>query len=379
MPIDTSKIKKNTKAKRNSKSFDLNEFLNKDIQLFGSKLNDKKKQSFYGELAVLIKAGITLKEALTIITQEQKKDKDKKLFNQIDNDLVSGQKFSETLLSSGAFSNYEYYSVQIGEETGTLTTVLEELASFYEKKVEQKRIITGALTYPFVVMITAFGAIFFMLRFVVPMFEDIFSRLGGDLPYLTKLVIYASEWLGSYYYLLFLFVFAFVVIHQKAKKYDKYQHYLGNFVLKIPIFGELMRKIYVTQFSQSLRLLNASSVPLLNSIELIQKMISFYPLKTGLKQIENEILLGHTLSEGMKKVKIFDNKMVSLIKVAEETNQLDYMFAKISEEYNKDVEHQSKLLSTIMEPLIIVFLGILVAIILIAMYLPMFQLSTTIQ
>ena len=379
MPIDTSKIKKNTKVKRSSNSFDLNDFLNKDIQLFGSKLNDKKKQSFYSELAVLIKAGITLKEALTIITEEQKKEKDKKLFNQIDTDLVSGQRFSEALLSSGAFSNYEYYSVQIGEETGTLTTVLEELASFYDKKVEQKRIITGALTYPFVVMITAFGAIFFMLHFVVPMFEDIFSRLGGDLPYLTKLVISASEWLGAYYYLIFIFVFAFVVMHQKAKKYDKYKYYLGNFVLKIPVFGELMRKIYISQFSQSLRLLNASSVPLLNSIELIQKMISFYPLKTGLKRIEEEILLGHTLSEGMKKVKIFDNKMVSLIKVAEETNQLDYMFSKISEEYNKDVEHQSKLLSTIMEPLIIVFLGILVAIILVAMYLPMFQLSTTIQ
>lgn len=106
---------------------------------------------------------------------------------------------------------------------------------------------------------------------------------------------------------------------------------------------------------------------------------SFYPLKTGLGLIESEIHKGGSLSEGMRKVKMFDNKMISLIEVAEETNRLDYMFAKIAEEYNKEVEYQSKLLSTVMEPLIIVFLGILVAIILIAMYLPMFKLSTTIQ
>ncbi len=378
MPIDTSKIKKNSKNKKHD-TFDLIEFLNKDIQIFGPKLSNKKKQSFYNKLTVLIKAGITLKESLAIITREQNKEKDKKLFKQIDDDIVSGLRFSEALLNSGAFSNYEYYSVQIGEETGTLATVLEELASFYEKKTEQRRIITGALTYPFVVMLTAFGAIFFMLRFVVPMFKDIFSRFGGDLPYLTKLVIATSEWLGKYYFVPVLIIFALILIHQKAKKYDTYKYYVGLFILKIPIIGELLRKIYITQFSQSMRLLSASSVPLLNSIGLIQKMITFYPLKTGLGLIESEIHKGGSLSEGMRKVKMFDNKMISLIEVAEETNRLDYMFAKIAEEYNKEVEYQSKLLSTVMEPLIIVFLGILVAIILIAMSLPMFKLSTTIQ
>jgi type II secretory pathway component PulF len=372
----------NTQSKggaKNKKKTSIEDLLKREIVLFGERFNNKKKQGFYQELSVLLKAGITFKEGLTLIVESLKKNADKELIQSILNDVINGKPFSEALLVSKSFSEYEFYSLQIGEETGTTAQVCQELGVFYERKNEQKRIIIAALTYPSIVMTTAIVVVVFMLSYVVPMFQDIFKQNNVELPMLTKVIVKLStltKTFGVYGLLLLLLLFFADRIFKDNKQYRKTLH---HFVLKIPVFGTFITKIYLAQFTQALVLLTTAKVPLLNSIQMVKKMIRFVPLQEALDKVESSILKGNSLSSSLKENRLFDNRIISLVKVAEETNQTEYVFKQLSEQFNQEVVQQSKIMTTVLEPLIILFVGILVAILLIAMYLPMFQLSSAIE
>ncbi len=352
--------------------------LQKEIVLFGSGFNNKKKQAFYQELAVLLKAGINFKESLTLIVESLKKETDKELIQKVLNDLVNGKAFSEALRAAKSFSEYEYYSIKIGEETGTTAQVCEELGRFFERKNEQKRIIVAALTYPSIVMTTAILVVVFMLTYVVPMFQDIFKQNNVELPALTQIIVKLSGLTQSYgVYGLFTLIAAIVAsrLFKDNPQYKKTTHYL---LLKIPVLGRFITKVYLAQFTQAVSLLTTAKVPLLNSIQLVKMMIRFVPLQEALEKVEMSILKGNSLSISLKESTLFDNRIISLVKVAEETNQTEYVFKQLSEQYNQEVVQQSKTMTTVLEPFIILFVGVLVAVLLIAMYLPMFQLSSAI-
>ncbi|MCR8667516.1 type II secretion system F family protein [Aestuariibaculum sp. M13] len=351
-------------------------FLKKEIHLFNKVFSNKVKEDFYTELSVLLNAGITLKEALELILSSQKKIYNKTLLSDILNDVISGQSLSETLSVKNQFSQYEYYSIKIGEDTGTLALVSEQLGSFFAKKNEQKRNLISALSYPMIILTTAVLVVIFMLRFVVPMFQDIFRQQKVELPGITKFIIGVSDFMGDQgWYLLVLIVLLFVLrsLFNKKKWFNEFK---GTLVLKIPFIGHFVKLIYLSQFTQAVSLLVASKVPLVNSIQLVKQMIMFYPLQEALGTVERNILKGESLSFSLKQHKLFDDKMVALVKVAEETNQTEFIFSRLNMQYNNQVQQQSKVLSTIMEPFIILIVGIFVGIILIAMYLPMFKLSS---
>ncbi|CAM1367563.1 General secretion pathway protein GspF [Tenacibaculum litoreum] len=360
------------------KAFDIDKLLKKEINLFGKSFSNKKKESFYTELYVLLQAGLELKDALELISKEQKKETDKQLIESIIEKLISGKNFSEALQEKKLFSTYEYVSIQIGERTGTLNKVIEELGNYFKKKNEQKRTVLNALSYPIIILTTAFLAVGFMLQFVVPMFADIFKQNNVELPWITTKIIMISNFFKNYYWILFLILIIIIILRKFFKNTLWYQKISSKIILRLPFIGEFVKKVKIAQFTQALSLLIGAKVPLLNGIQLTQKMINFYPLQQALNNIENDILVGKTLSESIKKHSIFDSKMVSLTKVAEETNQNQVIFERLTTQYNKDVEYKSKMLSTALEPLIILILGIVVATILIAMYIPMFKLSTVI-
>ncbi|MFY7669773.1 type II secretion system F family protein [Tenacibaculum sp. MEBiC06402] len=366
---------KNTKTKD---GLDINELLKKDIVLFGSSFSNKKKEAFYTELYVLLQAGLELKDALDLIAKEQRKEKDKQLFESIITELISGKNFSEALKEQNSFSDYEFYSVQIGERTGTLHKVIEELSNFFKRKNEQRRTIIGALSYPLIILFTAILAVVFMMQFVVPMFADIFKQNKVELPWITSKIIGASNFFRDYYWVFIVMILVFFVGKIIVKDKLWYKKISSSFLLKIPFVGEFFRKVKIAQFTQAISLLIGAKVPLLSGIQLTQKMITFYPLQNALIEIESDILLGKSLSESMSSHPIFDSKMSSLIKVAEETNQNQVIFERLTEQYNKEIEYKSKMLSSVLEPIIILFLGAVVATILIAMYIPMFNLSTVI-
>ena len=367
------------KKQLKTKNFDIDVLLKTEISVFGNSFSNKKKEAFYTEISVLLNAGISLKETLILIANEQKKVKDKQLLETIVDNLIAGSNFSDSIKLNKDFTEYEYYSLKIGEETGTLQKVTKELGLFFKRRNEQRRTVLSALSYPIVVLLTAMLAVLFMLRYVVPMFADIFNQNKVELPWLTQLIIKTSNVFQHYFWVFFVLMIFLVIAIKFVSKKTWYKKYSSKCLLRIPFVGELLRKMYIGQFTQAVALLTSAKVPVLSSIQLTKKMIDFYPLQTALHYVEDDILQGKNLSESLQPHSIFDRKMISLLKVAEETNQNEFIFERLTTQYNEEIQYKSKMLSTLLEPLIIIFLGALVAVILIAMYLPMFTLSSVLS
>lgn len=353
------------------------DFLNKDFQLFGNKFDDKKKVSFYMELGILISAGVDIRSTLDIIEHEQSDKKDAKMFSELKEFIIRGGSLSDALQASGKFSNYEFYSIQIGEETGKMPEVLKELTSYYQGKIKQSRQIVSALTYPAIVLTTSFGAVFFMMNFIVPMFTDVFKRFGGELPAITQIILNISTFIRAYSLAGILILITIIIALYSQRKKELFRKYFSKFLLRIPIVGGIVSHIYLARFCQSMTLLIGSKIPLLKALEMVKVMIGFYPIEQSLILIQERILQGDSLNKSLEEHKIFPKRMVSLIKVGEEVNQLELFFGTIAQQYTDETEHKTAMISSLMEPFLIIFLGLVVGVILVSMYLPLFQLSNS--
>ncbi|MBT1705384.1 type II secretion system F family protein [Chryseosolibacter indicus] len=356
----------------------LEKILETDIKLFSQKFNDKNKEAFYLELSTLLVAGLDIKSALELIEEEQLKKEHESIIKEIKENLINGDSLWEAMQKSSHFTPYEYFSVQIGEETGKLDIVLNQLYQYFNTKLKQRRQFVSALSYPVIILITSIGAVSFMLLFIVPMFSDVFKRFGGELPYLTRIIIKISLMIQSNF--IFFFVLAGVVALYLYLNRDEIwmKKYAAKLIWYIPVVGKIVYSIQLARFCSSMSLLLSSKVPIIRSINLISQMVTFYPIQTTLEEMAKDVMNGESLHVGMSKHKIYSKRMVSLIKVGEEVNRLDTFFEKLSKQFGTDAEHQTSLLNTFLEPAMIIFLGLVVGFILLAMYLPMFEISTSI-
>ncbi|WP_299112283.1 type II secretion system F family protein [uncultured Winogradskyella sp.] len=354
----------------------INSLLEKEVVVLKKAFSNKVKEDFYTELSVLLKAGINLKAALELITNTQKNKKTKSILQTILGDVVSGKSLSDAIKNQNEFSDYEYHSLKIGEETGTLHRIAEQLGSFYNRKNEQRKHLINALTYPCIILTTAILVVIFMLQFVVPMFEDIFKQQQIEMPAITVFVVNISGFIKSHGIWLVLGIVSLIFLRLFFNKKPWYKRIKDKGLNRIPFVGSFIQTVYLSQFTQAIALLTASKVPIVNSITLVKQMIDYYPLTIALNKVEKQLLKGESLSESLGAHKLFDQKMIALVKVAEETNQTEFMFERLNSQYNAKVQQRSKLLSTVMEPIIILFVGLFVGFILIAMYLPMFKLSS---
>ena len=380
MSIDLSTIKAKSKAQQPEKSAQeksIFDFLNKDIAFTRKGLKDQKKEQFYSELNILLSSGIDVRTAMDIVVAEQTKKREKEIFESLMHQVLEGKSLSDAMEESGNFTPYEYYSIRIGEESGKMNEVLKDLGIYFTRKIKQRKQFTSALTYPTLVLVTAIAAVLFMMNFIVPMFVDVFKRFKGDLPPLTKIVVSISEWFTNYIGLIFLVLVTIIVLMYFLRTKNWYQRISSAVLLKLPLVGALIHKIYLARFCQSMALLMGSKTPMLKAIQLVKNMIDFYPYHQALTIIENDILYGKPLYESMEQFDIFDKRTISLTKVAEEINQLDVVFSKLNEQYSDELEHRIGMLSSLLEPAMIIFVGLLVGVILIAMYMPMFQLGTS--
>ncbi|MDN3588089.1 type II secretion system F family protein [Pedobacter aquatilis] len=376
--VDISGFKPVRKDKPLNSTTGLIGLLGKDISFGNGQLPDKKKEAFYNELGTLIRSGIDIKTSLELSSTSLISEKDIMLFSAIQKEVIAGKSLSQALENHEKFSSYEFHSIRIGEETGKLGEVLGELAKYYKSKISQKRKIIGAITYPLLVLSTSLGAIFFMIKFVVPMFADVFQRFGGKLPYITALIVSFSDWLDRYIYLLLAMLLAVIVFYFASEKQVWFKKYSALVLLRIPLVGDLVKKVYLARFANTMRLLTGTNTPLLQALGMVRQMISFYPIVESLKLAEQQILMGNSLSEALSKDDFYPAKFIQMIKIAEEVNRLEYFFEQLSTQYTEEVEYKTNAISGLMEPLIIIFLGLAVGVILIAMYLPMFQMSNTI-
>lgn len=351
-------------------------FLSKEITLFGKGMSDRKKERFYTELHTLLTAGVDIRTAFELLVTEAERKEDKALYESILHGIVAGATLPDAVRATDKFTPYEYYSLRIGEEAGRMNNVLHDLSVYYSKKIKQKRKVTGALSYPAIVITVAVLAVVFMLRFVVPMFADMLSRFGSDLPALTKLVIRASGFLGRYGLWILAVLTGIIFFMYSRRRKERFRRLVSRIVLKLPFIGKITRKVYVERFAHAMHLLLLSKTNLIDALELVQKMVAFYPIEQSLTSIRAEVFAGASLYESMAKHAIYPKRMISLIRVAEEVNQLDTMFGKLSHQLSDEIDHETSMLGSVIEPLMILCLGVMVAVILVAMYLPMFKLGT---
>jgi type IV pilus assembly protein PilC len=378
MGIELSKIEK---VKRPAKpAIDTPERANTfDLNLsFGTKkLKDAKKEEFYSEVFLLLQSGLDLKRSIEIFTNQQSAENVKNIFSGIEEKLIKGSSFSEALRHFPDFSAYEYYSIKIGEESGQLLEVLSELGDFYQRKMKQQKQLVSAFTYPAVILMTAIIAVGFMMNFIVPMFADAFKRFNSNLPGLTQFIVNLSEGFRHYWWLILLILAGAGLTIYSLQKIEEVRIWVGEKIIHVPLFGILLQKIYLARFCQSMALMVTARTPLIVSLDLVGKMVGYLPLEKALKEVSKEIYKGKMLNEAMASKPLFDQRMVSLIKVGEETNKLDVIFKKLYEQYSGEADHRTTMMNALLEPILIVVVGVFVAVILIAMYLPMFKIGNS--
>ncbi len=381
MPIDLTKydsLRRKAESGVSPKFSSFAGLLTSEISLFNRPISNQKKQQFFNDLSSLISARIDIGTALELLAENFRRSKEKELVTTIRDLVIKGKCFSEALNTTGRFSNYEYHIIRIGEEAGQLEVILSELARFYEEKIRLKRKLISSLSYPVMVMVTAVVVIIFMLTFIVPMFEDVFTRFGKDLPPLTKAIITMSHVVSSYATGCLCTISLLIILMQILKKTEWFQKRWSLSLMHTPLVGSLIRKIHLSRFSLCMYLLLQSRTPLVEAIELVKEMVNFFPLKSALGKVQNDILHGQPFHRSISKFRIFDKRMISMIKVAEETNQLDVIFRSLKDQYNAEVEQRTTILGNLLEPVLIIFISVFVGLILVSMYLPMFKLSTSI-
>ena len=374
--IETIKVHQHNRKKEEDFFTDFLAFLNKDISLTkGLKL--KQKESFYSELSILISAGLDLKSSLEIIIDEQPKAALKTVYQVLLKKIIEGSSFWEALKASGKVSVFEYQSIKIGEESGKMADVLAELSSHFNRVIKQRRQITSALTYPTLVLITTLVAVVFMLKFIVPMFAEVFVRFQNELPPITQKIINLSDFFSEHALMVFLLIIGFVIGLRFLITAKRVKIILSKTLIKIPAIGKVIRKNYQAGFCQNMALLSAAKTPLLEAIGLIQQMVRFAPLKQKLSGVRSAIMAGMPLYEALNKTGLFDKRIITLTKVGEEVNRLESIYSTLSTQYTEELEHEIGIMNNLLEPVMILIVGILVGVILISMYLPMFQLSSS--
>ena len=374
------KVKIDNKTLKNERKSGngFSDLLQQEISFNGGKWNTKKKEQFFTELSVLLMSGIDLRQSLELLSEENKTKKESSFFKAVYDDVVNGIPFYETLQSSKKFSDYEIETLRVGEATGNLGLVSKDLGEFCKKKNDQRRQITSALTYPVIVILTAFLVVFFMMNYVVPLFKDIFEQNNVELPGITQMILSFSEFLQHNFYGILIVLLLFVVLHFLIRKYHWYKRFIALATLKIPLVGDFIKAIYILRFIQVMKLLANSKISITESLEMSSSLISFYPLKEAINNINKNVVRGAKLSESFREHSIFNTRIITLLKVAEETNQTEFIFEKLYEQYSKELDYKSKQFTNLLNPMLTILIGAIVGVILIAMYLPMFKLSSVI-
>ena len=337
------------------------------------------KRTFFSQLQTLIRSGLSFSRAFELII-EGAKTKEKALYVRIFDEVVSGKELWRSLEADKAFTELDRSVVRIGEETGRLVDALEFLTDYYQKREEQKRMVTSALSYPIITLSIAVIVLVFMLLVVVPMFEQVYARMGGELPAITRQIIGMSESAPAVLGIMVLLGLSMYGVRHMFGSSDKYQSITSGIVMRLPLVSGLIRKYQVSRFCRIMHLLVSSDVPILQALYLMRGIITFYPYRQSIEEVCRMIEKGQTLTGGMDKYEnLYGKRFLVLLKVGEETNSIEQMLLTQANDTNAELEHEIKQLNNIVEPFLILAIGIIVAFVLIAMYMPMFKLGMTIQ
>jgi type IV pilus assembly protein PilC len=347
-----------------------------NMPTFGSGVDSKELAVFTRQFSVMIDAGLPLVQCLEILANQQENKTFQKVLVATRGAVEGGATLSAAMRAHPKVFDALYVNmVEAGETGGILDTILQRLSTYIEKNVKLKRAVKSAMVYPIGVLSIAAAVIILLLWKVVPIFATLFAGLGVDLPLPTKIVIALSNFIGSIFGLLVLVAIAGFVIGIKVW-YGTTQGrmVLDSIILRLPVLGILMRKIAVARFTRTLGTLIASGVPILEGLDITAKTAGNAVVEKSLQQVRKSLEEGKTLTEPLKDSAVFPGMVTQMISVGEQTGAMDAMLQKIADFYEEEVDAAVKDLLTALEPIMIVFLGVVVGGVVISMYMPLFSL-----
>lgn len=351
--------------------------------LFGSAgktITPKDIAVFSRQLATMIKSGVPIVQALEIIGNGNKNPKMSALVNGLRLDIEGGSSISEALAKHPVQFDELYRNlVQAGESAGVLETVLDTIATYKENTEKLKGKIKKALFYPAMTIAVALIVSAILLVFVVPQFESVFKDFGAELPAFTQIIVSASRFMVSWWYVILIVVVAaiFGTIFL-FKRSPAFQHFVDRAILKIPVVGQIMHNAAIARFARTLATTFKAGVPLVEALDSVAGATGNTVYEQAVNRIRDDVSVGYQVNLAMKQVGLFPNMVVQMTAIGEEAGALDTMLFKVAEFYEEEVNNAVDALASLIEPMIMVFIGIIVGGMVIGMYLPIFKLAAVV-
>jgi len=341
----------------------------------GQRVKLQDKVVFLRQFATIIKAGVTVSDALDILTDQEEKNKYfKQVIMEMATNLREGQTLSQAFENqSKIFSPMIIHMIRAGEGSGRLEESLDHLATYYERQHKSKQKMSTAMVYPAFVFIMSIGVVLFLLTSIIPMFRSMFASMHTELPLITRVILTISDWLRSYWYVLFVLVVGLVIFVIAAFKNKSSKLRLDYAIIRMPLIGTIVYKNELSRLLWMLALLLSSSVPVIDALHSIEKITSNLAIRQAIHNVAQALDFGRPLSESFQEEKIFPSMVHHMTAIGEKTGMLDQMLNSVAKYYEDDVEQMTERMKVLIEPLVILFLAVVVGFIVLAIIIPMFQ------
>jgi type IV pilus assembly protein PilC len=346
----------------------------------GKKIKPLDIALFTRQMATMMKAGVPLLQSFDIISEGFENPNMRKLVDDLKQQVAAGNSFASALRKQPQYFDDLYCNlVDSGEQSGALETLLERVASYKEKTEALKAKIKKAMTYPISVIVVAVIVTTILLLKVVPAFEDVFKGFGAELPAFTQMVVALSKGLQKWWFVIVVALFVFAYVFKEARKRSEgFRNWLDRSLLKLPVIGDILYKSAVARYARTLATTFAAGVPLVEALDSVSGATGNVVFKNAVNKIKLDVSSGVQLNFAMRSTNVFPNLAVQMTAIGEESGALDAMLDKVATFYEDDVDNMVDNMATLIEPMIMAVLGVLVGGLIIAMYLPIFQLGSVV-
>ncbi|EMR05205.1 Cholera toxin secretion protein epsF [Bhargavaea cecembensis DSE10] len=329
---------------------------------------------FLQQFSTLLRAGVTIVDAIHILSQQVESKPFRKILSEIADDLRGGGSLSDAMTKHPkAFEPLTLNMIAAGEASGNIDDSLDRLAMHYEKSYATRQKVVSAMVYPVVVLVLAFGVVIFLLVSIVPMFVDMFDSLGAELPAITLFVLGASQFMQRFWYLIVGFVLLLVLAIYFMHRSKEGKYILDTILLRMPLIGDLMKKSALASMTRTLSSLFTSSVPILQAMAMVERVVDNEVIKRVVRESRDALQKGNSIAGPMTGHWAFPPLIPHMIAIGEQTGALDQMLGKVAEFYEKEVDTATERLKSLIEPLMMIFLAVIVGTIVMAIMVPMFS------
>ncbi|MDP9101788.1 MAG: type II secretion system F family protein [Actinomycetota bacterium] len=360
-----------------------NQGLSRELKIPGfgkKKVKLKDLAVFSRQFATMINAGLSLLRALNILTEQTENPELRRVLGEVRNDIETGNSLSSGMAKHpDVFPPLMVNMCKAGEVGGFLDSVMLQIATNYEAETKLRGKVKSAMTYPVVVLCIALLAVVGMLLFIVPVFAGLFKTLGGTLPLPTRILVALSGGLKIAAIPIVILVIVGLQVWKRIKHDPRVRNILDPLKLKLPVFGELFRKIALTRFARNLGTMMASGVPILQSLDIVAETTGNVVLERATRAVQESVRTGEALAQPLTEHPVFPPMVVQMMAVGEDTGALDTMLMKIAEFYDQEVEATTEALTALIEPLMIAFLGAIIGSMIVALYMPIFKIFDLIK